>query len=207
MSLSDRQLWDVRYRQGAYAQRPWASAYLQQCMPEITATRTSERGLDVACGRGRNSIYAGQNGFVMDAVDVSAAALAHGSRQALRAGVSINWRCQNLLGAHDIDVWTPKGEYGLIVMFRFVATSLLPTLVGRLAQGGHFLIEEHLQWSGSEVVNGPSNPNFRVAPKALKEALLNTPESLVVVDEFEGLVEEPDGSHAAISRLWVRRQR
>jgi hypothetical protein len=88
-----------------------------------------------------------------------------------------------------------------------VATSLLPTLVGRLALGGHFLIEEHMQWSGSEVVNGPSNPNFRVAPEALKEALLNAPESLVVVDEFEGLVEEPDGSQAALSRLWVRRQR
>lgn len=207
MSLSDRQLWDARYRQGAYSERLWPAAYLQQCMPEILARQTPKRALDVACGRGRNSIYAAQQGFVVDAVDVSAAALAHGARQAFHAGVTVNWRCQNLLGANAGGVWQPHNNYGLIVMFRFVAPSLVPTLVSNLALGGHLLIEEHLQWSGPEAVSGPNNPDFRVAPQSLKEALLSGPQVLDLVDEFEGLVEEPDGSQAALSRIWVRLQR
>ena len=207
MSLSDRQLWDARYRQGAYSERLWPSAYLQQCIPEILAQQAPQRALDVACGRGRNSIYAAQQGFVVDAVDVAAAALAQGARQAFHAGVTVNWRCQNLLGANAGGVWQPHNNYGLIVMFRFVAPSLVPTLVSNLALGGHLLIEEHLQWSGPEAVNGPNNPDFRVAPQSLKEALLSGPQVLDLVDEFEGLVEEPDGSQAALSRIWVRRQR
>lgn len=207
MSLSDRQLWDARYRQGAYSERLWPGAYLQQCMPQILAQQTPERALDVACGRGRNSIYAAQQGFNVDAVDVSAAALAQGARQAFHAGVTVNWRCQNLLGANVGGGWQSDNKYGLIIMFRFVAPSLLPTLVSNLALGGHLLIEEHLQWSGPEAVNGPNNPDFRVAPQALKEALLSSPQGLDIVDEFEGLVEEPDGSQAALSRIWVRRQK
>ena len=64
-----------------------------------------------------------------------------------------------------------------------------------------------MQWSGPEAVSGPNNPEFRVAPQSLKEALLSGPQVLDLVDEFEGLVEEPDGSQAALSRIWVRRQR
>ena len=207
MSLSDRQLWDARYRQGAYSERLWPAAYLQQCMPEILARQTPKRALDVACGRGRNSIYAAQQGFAVDAVDVSAAALAHGARQAFQAAVTVNWRCQNLLGANAESGWQSNNEYGLILMFRFVAPSLLPALASNLALGGHLLIEEHMQWSGPEAVNGPNNPDFRVAPQALKEALLGCPQGLDIVDEFDGLVEEPDGSRAALSRIWVRRQR
>ena len=176
-------------------------------MPEILAQQAPQRALDVACGRGRNSIYAAQQGFVVDAVDVAAAALAQGARQAFHAGVTVNWRCQNLLGANAGGVWQPHNNYGLIVMFRFVAPSLVPTLVSNLALGGHLLIEEHLQWSGPEAVSGPNNPDFRVAPQSLKEALLSGPQVLDLVDEFEGLVEEPDGSQAALSRIWVRRQR
>jgi len=207
LSLPDRQLWDNRYREGAYAERLWASAYFQQCMPEITAQQAGTRALDVACGRGRNSIYAAQQGYVVDAVDVSPMALAHAAQQALRTGVTVNWCCQNVQDSEGVSAWRPPREYDLIVMFRFVAPSLLPALVRHLAVGGQLLVEEHMQWSGPESLSGPSNPSFRVAPSALRQALLKNAEFLEIIEEFEGIVEEPDGSQAALSRIWVQRQK
>ena len=64
-----------------------------------------------------------------------------------------------------------------------------------------------MQWSGPEAVSGPSNPSFRVAPSALRQALLKNAEFLEIIEEFEGIVEEPDGSQAALSRIWVQRQK
>ena len=49
----DRQRWDLRYREGAYAQRHWPSAYLQQ-LHQGGVIPDDGRALDIACGRGRN---------------------------------------------------------------------------------------------------------------------------------------------------------
>ena len=176
-------------------------------MPEITSQKTGGRALDVACGRGRNSIYAAQQGFVVDGVDVSPVALAQAAQQALRTGVTVNWCCQNLQDPEGVSAWRPRQEYDLIVMFRFVALSLLPTLARHLVVGGQLLVEEHMQWSGPEAVSGPSNPSFRVAPSTLKRALLKSGGFLEIIEEFEGIVEEPDGSKAALSRIWAQRRK
>ena len=45
--------------------------------------------------------------------------------------------------------WQPQGSFDLIIMFRFVASSLLPVLFEHLTPGGQLLVEEHMQWSGS----------------------------------------------------------
>ena len=176
-------------------------------MPEITLRHTGGRALDVACGRGRNSIYAAQQGYVVDGVDVSPAALAQATQRALRTGVTVNWCCQNVQDLGGLSAWRPRHEYDLIVMFRFVAPSLLPMLARHLVVGGQLLVEEHMEWSGPEKVSGPRNPSFRVAPSALRQALLKNSEFLEIIEEFEGIVEEPDGSQAALSRIWVQRQK
>lgn len=203
MAQTDRQRWDARYRDGAYQQRAWPSAYLQQCVPLIAPTQLGVRALDIACGRGRNSLYLAQQGFAVDAVDVSSVAIAHGATRALQAGLTINWRCQDLQGGAAS--WHPQGTFGLIIMFRYVASPLLPILVEHLAPGGHLLVEEHMQWAEAETLSGPSNPAFRVTSTELKQALAPCIGQLEVVEEFAGIVDEPDGSRAALARLWVRR--
>ena len=46
---SDRQRWDLRYREGAHAQRYWPSAYLQQ-LHQDGVIPDDGRALDMACG-------------------------------------------------------------------------------------------------------------------------------------------------------------
>ena len=196
MAQTDRQRWDARYREGAYGQRLWPSAYLEQCMPRLTPAQSGARALDVACGRGRNSLYLAQQGFAVEAVDVSSVAIAHGATRALQAGLAINWRCQDLQGGAAS--WHPQGTFGLIIMFRYVASPLLPILVEHLAPGGHLLVEEHMQWAEAETLSGPSNPAFRVTSTELKQALAPASANWRLWRSLP----ESSTSPMAVERLW-----
>ena len=119
MQQSDRQRWDKRYRNGAYAERTWPSAYLEQSMLKILPAASGARALDVACGRGRNSLFLAHQGFVVDAVDVSAAAIAQGAYQALQSRQPINWCCQDVQRHNAAESWRPQHQYDLIILLVF----------------------------------------------------------------------------------------
>ena len=188
MSIADRKKWDQRYRDGAYSRRDYPSEFLKQRLSQSKPGKA----LDLACGAGRNSIFLAQNGFCVDAVDVSSVGLERARERAELLGVSVNWLNQDLL-----DQWKlPSEHYSLIIMFRFVALDLLPALPEILERGGSLIIEEHLQWRG-EIVTGPTNEEFRVAPGELTRIA----DGLKVLYKYEGLVTEPDGGLAALSQL------
>ncbi|NCF32903.1 MAG: methyltransferase domain-containing protein [Proteobacteria bacterium] len=202
----DRQRWDRRYRQGAYAQRPWPSAYLKQlCDKGVIGSRG--RALDLACGRGRNSLFLASIGFTVDAVDIAAAGIAQGVRLALQQNLRVNWQCRDLLSTTPI---IPAQRYALIVMFRFVAPNLLPILLDALEPGGVLVVEEHMQWGGKEALLGPGSNRFRVCPGDLASQMHVANIEFDVRDAYEGLVAEQadDGSqgHAAISRMCIQRR-
>ncbi len=204
---SDRQRWDQRYRQGAYESRYWPSTYLQRLCHDGTIGSTG-RALEIACGRGRNSLYLADRGFQVDAVDVSPVALAHGVNSAINQGLAVNWQCRNVLEG-DVSP-EPAAQYDLIVVIRFVAPKLLPKLVSALASDGLLFIDSHMQWSGPENLVGPSSQRFRVQSGELKRLLRSAQVAFDIVDEYEGLVPEPatDGQDgiAAVSRLCIRRR-
>ena len=202
---SDRERWDQRYRLGAYAQRHWSSAYLQQLLNDRRFP-TSGRALDLACGRGRNSLFLAKNGYQVDAIDVSSVAIARAATASLNQNLRINWQCRDLLSSQQP---LSVNIYALAVMFRFVAPSLLVDALGSLQPGGVLVVEEHLQWSGSEILSGPGSNRFRVAPGELLRQLEASGINFEVVDQFEGLISETadDGAQtqAAVARVCIRR--
>ena len=189
MSEADRRKWDARYRDGAYATRPHPSAFLQEC--EALLPRRG-RALDLACGAGRNALFLARRGLLVDAVDISAAALAEGRKRA--GDLPINWLEQDL-----DDGFEPTRHYDVIVNIRFLHLDLVQSLVPALHVGGLLLVEQHLRTNAE--VAGPRNPAFRVAPGAL----LALAGSLVIERAEEGLFVEPDGARAALARLVARR--
>lgn len=206
-TVSDRQRWDQRYRQGSYENRYWPSAYLERLCHDGTIG-SAGRALEIACGRGRNSLYLAERGFQVDAVDVSPVALAYGVNSAISQGLAVNWQCRNVLEG-DVSL-EPAAQYDLIVVIRFVAPKLLPKLVAALSVDGVLLIDSHMRWSGSEDLVGPSGQRFRVKPGELKRLLRSAQTPFDIVDDYEGLVPEPatDGQDgvAAVSRLCIRRR-
>ena len=119
----------------------------------------------------------------------------------------MNWQCRDVLAAPDP---VPQNTYVLIVLFRFVAPELLSSLLHGLVAGGILVVEEHLQWTGSENISGPSSQRFRVAVGELSTQLAAVGVAYDVLEEFAGLVAEPtdDGEQgkAAVSRMCIRRR-
>src|SRR5690606_26559284 len=152
MSHLDRIKWDEKYRAGAYEGRDHPTRLLAEWVPQANRGRA----LDVACGAGRNSLFLAAKGFVVDAVDISGVGLERARRSAEARGVHVNWIEADLeTGAAGT---LPSGPYDLIVLVRYVNPSLYPLLLERLADGGIFLCEEHLQ--SEEDVIGPANPAY-----------------------------------------------
>lgn len=198
MSTADKQKWETRYREGAYAERTHPSAYLKHALDVIVKPPPSYKALDLACGAGRNALYLAANGFEVDAVDIASEALQRGQQAAAVASVDhIFWR------EHDLDQTLDPAltHYGLIIMMRYLDVPLLSDMAKRLASGGYLLSEVHLQTD--QVVAGPSSNNFRAAPGELKSAA----EGLDIIEYTEGLETDPDGSTVAVARLLARKPR
>ncbi len=190
MSQKDREKWNTRYREGSYHARTHPSELLEKWLPDVPLGRA----LDVAAGAGRNSLYLAAAGFEVDAIDISAEALARLQRDAKDRGLSIN-TIERDLESDSL----PKQSYALIVMVRYTNGDLIPRLLALLEDGGVFLCEEHLE-TDADVV-GPTDPAFRVRPNELAELAAG----LEILQYTEGLVEDPDGRIAALARLVARK--
>ena len=192
MSAEDREKWDQRYREGAYASRNYPSEFLRNRAELLNIGRA----MDLACGLGRNSIYLAELGFEVDAIDVSLVGLEIAREKAKERRLLIHWLNEDL-----VNDWTiPTQQYDLILMFRFVSSEVLLKLPQLLALGGALIIEEHLEWPQGNVV-GPSGNRFRVKQGELMEGC----KELDVLFHYEGLVEEPDGSMAALAQIHAKK--
>ena len=207
-NLSDREKWDRRYLDGSYADRSWPSAYLDSLLRLNDSLPQGGRALDLACGRGRNSIFLARNNFCVDAIDVSPVALRYGVQESIKSNLSINWVLADLMEKKSPMRGQITASYDLIIMFRFVSSDLLESLVSTLAPNGVLISEQHLvrsQKDEGERIVGPSSNRFRVEKGSLKHSVLKSCPSVGIVDEFEGLVQDPDGEVALVSRLCVMR--
>lgn len=71
LSEADRERWNGRYAAGEYGERRWPSDFLKESLDRLPRGRA----LDLACGLGRNARFLAENGWQVDAVDVSDVAL------------------------------------------------------------------------------------------------------------------------------------
>ena len=190
MSEADRRKWDERYRQGAYSARPWPSAFLADCAELLP---TEGRALDLACGAGRNALFLAERGLSVDAVDISAEALARG--KAASGDLAIRWLRQDLDDGFDAPC-----RYDVIVNIRYVNPRLVRRLLPALRDGGVLIVEQHLK-TAEEGVIGPTNAAYRVAPGDL----VRLAHGLALARCEEGLFVDPDGGKAALARLAGRK--
>jgi len=185
MSAEDRDKWNQRYAEDSYRKSNPVNL-LSDWLPKVPVGRA----LDVACGAGRNSIFMAEAGFQVDAIDISREGLKETRKKAEQQGLVLN------LIEHDLDEpYSFDTDYDLIVMLWYVDLELVTQLCECLTPGGYLLCEEHLR-SEQEVI-GPGNPDFRVAPGALREAV-STLELLLYEESVEPIEE---GGQVASARV------
>jgi tellurite methyltransferase len=196
MSEQDRNKWDRRYAEDSQRKRIHPGELISQWVDKLPVGRA----LDVACGLGQKSIYLAQAGFQVDAIDVSAIGLDQAKQAAEAEGLAINWI------QHDLDLPYEFGSnYDVIIVMWYVDLSLIRRLCDQLAPGGYLLCEEHLacDLASSELIGstliGPGNPDFRVAPNALREAVSDF--DVCYYDEYVGVSDDhQDSKGSLISR-------
>jgi tellurite methyltransferase len=170
-----------------------------EVVPDIASTQRAAaspagvplRALDLACGAGRNALFLAGLGYQVDALDISAEALARGAEGARNRDLAVSWM------EHDLDFGLPRGlwDYDLMVIMRYLDLSLVAAACERLRAGGYLICEAHLVTR--ESVIGPRDPAFRVRPGELRDAAV----ALDAVEYWEGLATDPDGRAVALARL------
>jgi len=189
MSEEDREKWNQRYTEDT-DRKGNPVTLLEDWLPDLSVGRA----LDVACGAGRNTIYMAQAGFDVDAIDISQAGLAKARENSENQGFDINWIEHDLDQPYEFD-----REYDLIVVMWYVNLALITRLCDHLAPGGYLLCEEHLLTE--QDVIGPTNPDYRVKPGALREAV-----SLLEVLLYQESIETNDEGEAVCSARVVARK-
>lgn len=131
MSEEDRKRWDARWAgsEGSPVEVsvPPAFAASADLLP------TSGSALDVACGRGRTSVWLAQRGLEVWGVDISPVAIRLAEQHAAEVGVSQRTR----FDVHDLDEGLPPGPpVDLVLCHLFRDPGLDVAMVERLVSGG-----------------------------------------------------------------------
>jgi len=95
------------------------------------------RGLDLACGSGREAVWLALQGYEVDAVDILPDALARAEDLAARSGVRLRTVRQDLRREAAL----PRELYDLVIVFRFLHRPLLPATAQAVAPGGCIVYE------------------------------------------------------------------
>jgi len=155
------------------------------------------RALDVAAGRGRNTLFLARRGFTVDAVDRDEQNLAHLMDAARAQGLEgIATRTIDLEGDPRAGQALTERRYDVIVVFFYLHRPLFPALLAALNPGGHlvyetFLVDNHFRYGH------PRRKEFCLE----RNELLGLAEGLRIVHYDEG----PYGSAGESHPAWTAR--
>ncbi|MFH0724888.1 MAG: methyltransferase domain-containing protein [Pseudomonadota bacterium] len=130
----DRERWNQKYAAGDFPQKP------SEIVQQFYRLAPMGRALDIAAGSGRNSLFLAEQGFKVEALDISDKGLTgldkHGNVMPLCV---------------DFDVFDiPMKRYSLILNIRFLQRRLFPQIIEALTDGGLLIFETYLVWKDKE---------------------------------------------------------
>jgi len=127
---NDRIKWNEKYRQKQYPADP------SQIVIEFFRLAPGKKALDIGAGNGRNSLFLAEQGFSVDAVDISD----EGLKLFAGSHPDIHPICADL-DTFDI----PGKRYDLIVNVKFLNRRILPYIKEGLRKGGILIFETFVE--------------------------------------------------------------
>ncbi len=152
MAAEDKERWNAKHSRDEMPHTPI------ELVTRYTSLAPGKQALDIACGNGRHSKWLAEQGFEVDALDISSVAIE---------------KLQDIPGIHakevDFDTYTlPKEKYDLIVKVYFLQRKLFTQMIDALKPGGIIIFETFLHHPDNE--REPSNPAFRLNEGELEAA-------------------------------------
>ena len=160
MSHYDQVRWDKQHADSAGAAQP--ASFLHKMFATSTWQLPRGRALDIACGKGRNSLYLAELGFDVAAMDISIVALDEGRKRAEAKQLRIDWRQTDL----EI-VQIEEAAFDLVVNFNYLQRSLIPQIKRAVKVGGYIIYETYL--IDRKELGHPKNPDYLLRHNELLE--------------------------------------
>jgi len=155
---SDQKRWDERFRGKGFAFGKEPNPFLKKQIHLLPKGKT----LDIAAGEGRNAVFLAQQGFDVDAVDISGVGLKKAQKLAGEIGVKINTLFADL-NTYQIE----KEKYDLIANLYFLRRSLIPKIKRGLKKGGRVIFETYILEQRNIGTEGPKDPKYFLKPNEL----------------------------------------
>jgi len=155
---TDQKRWDKRFGQKEFALGKEPNTFLRKHIRLLP----KGKALDIAAGEGRNAVFLAQQGFEVDAVDISEKGLKKAQKLARKKGVKIN---TSLI---DLDQYPiEKEQYDLIADFYFLKRRLIPRIKKGLKKGGKVIFETYLLEHRALGTGGPKQAKYFLKPNEL----------------------------------------
>ena len=155
---TDQQKWDKKYREKNFPNGEKPNSFLKNHIRLLGQGKV----LDIASGDGRNAVFLAQNGWKVDAVDISPVALQKAQQLARRKEVKIR-TIQSDLDSFPIE----KGKYDLIAIFYFLDRRLISRIKQGLKKGGRIIFETYLADPAAQKLDAPENRKYLLKPNEL----------------------------------------
>jgi tellurite methyltransferase len=157
-----RTTWNNRWRDKA--DDPWEpDPWLLKIRPLLPGGRV----LDIACGRGRNTLFLAEQGMSVTAIDVSEEALAQLASEAARRNLPVKTRWVDL----EADPQLPDPAFDVVLDFFYLHRPILPQLRRAVRPGGVAVLRTFS--SAGSFPGGPDNPDFVLSPGELLEIFVD----------------------------------
>ncbi len=125
-------------------------SWLQQVLPLLPEGRV----LDIACGRGRNTLPLAERRYVVTALDVSSQGLNQLSDEARRRGLTIATLQQDLEQIPRL----PQTSFDVVLQFFYLQRSLFDAVRGAVRPGGVAVVRTFSR--AGNFAGGPGNPDY-----------------------------------------------
>lgn len=174
---------------GEHSRRLWQPAPLiERFVQDIAPVHgiMPGKGLDLACGAGRDMVYFAVNGWDMTGIDYNEDALQRAQALAASQAVSIRTECLDMeTGANPFTAYAPA-SFDLICVARYLHRPLFPWMQGILKPGGVVIYQTFMQGCENSEIGRPRNPNFLLRPGELAEHFAGFE---ILLDEVETLAD------------------
>lgn len=170
MSIKDKIKWNKKYID---TPRLLTKREPSHKLTKFVKDGKEKTALDVACGNGRNSIYMAELGFEVDALDISEVALDNLKQNGIK-----NIKTELV----DLEDFTLKKSYDLIIMTNYLDRNLIKKLASLLNKNGILIIETYMHHENNTKTN--SNPAFLLKKDELK-SFFDDKYSILEYDEFD----------------------
>lgn len=168
---------------GSQSKRLWQPAPIVESFCKKISPSVNAKGLDIACGSGRDSVYLSENGWAMTSIDYSSSSLEKLQQLAGREQQEIITLLIDL-EKNFADLAGFKQQFELVVVVRYLHRATLKQLKALLKPGGYIVYQTFMQ--GCEKFGSPKNPRFLLKANELAEVFSDFN---IILDKVEYLTD------------------